>query len=302
MKDKLYGEEYQYLDPKLKDNYKVTNLTMGDYKTPLNYLECGEFLRELIDNRLGVTITDYSAIVTGCPIKNKNNITHPVQNNIAKMLMEDLLFKSFAMINTSSLSLFATGRTTGLVVECGESMTYVSPIYEGFPLYHALNKTKLAGKDLTKIFTDGINENQIKVNVEDLISVRKIKEKMSAVPLDYKRVLETNQDIISDAKMLYKLPDETIISIPKNVRLKAGEILFNPSIIGSEEKGLIYLIADSLNKTYIDDNDLKKTMFGNIVLSGGTTMMSGFSNRIYKELPSHLGQFYYDNSNSRSDL
>jgi actin beta/gamma 1 len=65
---------------------------------------------------------------------------------------------------------------------------------------------------------------------------------------------------------------------------------------------LAYLIADSLNKTYIDDNELKKTMFGNIILSGGTTMMSGFSNRIYKELPTHLSHFNYDNSNNKSDI
>ena len=59
---------------------------------------------------------------------------------------------------------------------------------------------------------------------------------MSAVPLDYRRILESGQDIISDAKMLYKLPDKNIIeknikdpnivSIPKSVRLKAGEMLF----------------------------------------------------------------------------
>lgn len=42
-------------------------------------------------------------------------------------------------------------------------------------------------------------------------------------------------------------------------------------------------------------------MFGNIVLSGGTTMMNGFSNRIFKELPTHLSQFYYDNNNSKTD-
>ncbi len=213
------------MESKLKDNYTMTNLKMGDYKNLLD-MECGELLRELIDNRLGVTITDYSAIVTCCPIKNKNNIIHPTQNNIAKMLMEDLLFKSFALINTSSLSLFATGRTTGLVVECGESMSYISPIYEGFPLYHALNKTKLAGKDVTRLYIEGINENNIRVNVDDLATIRKIKEKMSAVPLDYRKLLDSNYDIISDAKMLYKLPDKTIISIPKSVRLKAGEMLF----------------------------------------------------------------------------
>lgn len=198
---------------------------MGDYKNLID-AECGEFLRELIDNRLGVTITDYSAIVTCCPIKNKNNIIHPTQNSIAKVMMEELLFKSFALINTSSLSLFSTGRTTGLVVECGESMSYVSPIYEGFPLYHALNKTKLAGKDLTQIYTDGILDEKINVNIEDLITIRRIKEKMSAVPLEYRGLLDSDQDIISEARRLYLLPDKTIVKIPKSVRLKAGEMLF----------------------------------------------------------------------------
>lgn len=62
----------------------------------------------------------------------------------------------------------------------------------------------------------------------------------------------------------------------------------SPSLINSEEKGLLYLLSDSLKKTVIDNDEIKQIMFNNIVLSGGTSMMSGLSQRIYKNLPSFL--------------
>ena len=81
-------------------------------------------------------------------------------NDKNKIFVEELNFKGLAMINSSSLSLFATGKTTGVIVQCGECRTYTVPIYEGFPLYHALNKARVGGRDITDIFRVGIEENK----------------------------------------------------------------------------------------------------------------------------------------------
>ena len=48
-------------------------------------------------------------------------------------------------MNTAVLSLFSTGKTTGVVAECGEGVSYTVPIFEGYALPHAMNKNDIAG-------------------------------------------------------------------------------------------------------------------------------------------------------------
>ena len=58
-------------------------------------------------------------------------------------------------------------------------------------------------------------------------------------------------------------------------RFRAAEILFNPEIIGLEDAGVHQVVVDSINRV---DMDLRKSLYSNIVLSGGTTLCTGASN------------------------
>jgi actin-related protein len=112
------------------------------------------------------------------------------------------------------------------VLECGEQRTFTVPILEGFPLYHALNKNKIGGRELTEILSYNIQSEHIRK--DDIETIRKIKHRMLAVPHlhNYQWYLDNDNDIIPIEKSLYKLPDETIIQIPKKARLEASEFLF----------------------------------------------------------------------------
>ena len=64
---------------------------------------------------------------------------------MARIMFEVFRVESLAIINTAVLSLFSTGKTSGLVVELGEGVSYTVPIFEGYALPHAMHKLDLAG-------------------------------------------------------------------------------------------------------------------------------------------------------------
>ena len=274
---------YEATEPQYKEDYDLFHLTCGDHKekTSKEYLE---FLKDALENKMGLSTSEYDVIVNISPIKNEENI-----RTYGRLFIEELGFKALAMINSSSLSLYATGRTSGLVVQCGETRTYTVPIYEGFPLYHALNKTKIGGRDLTEIFRRGILENKIDIKEGDIHTLRQVKEKTCSVPVyqNYSYYMDDgNEDIIKEETQLFKLPDETIVRIPRRTRIIASELLFTPSVFDDkkDENGLINLITGSIKKTEMIDKKFKENLIENIVLSGGTTMMEGFADRVYQDL------------------
>ena len=76
------------------------------------------------------------------------------------------------------------------------------------------------------------------------------------------------------------------MEIPRNTRIIASELLFTPTVFEEkkDENGLIYLITRSIKKTEMMDKKLKENLVENIVLSGGTSMIEGFADRVYKDL------------------
>ena len=104
---------------------------------------------------------------------------------------------------------------------------------------------------------------------------------MCSVSLNYHNDLQRSEDPISEEDRSYELPGGKIIQVNHRERFKSTEILFTPSVIGGEEKGMVDMAYHSIEKC---DPDLRINLYNNIVLAGGTTVMPGFKDRFEDEI------------------
>lgn len=69
---------------------------------------------------------------------------------MAEILYDHFKVKSLAIMNTAALSMYSTGKVTGLICESGEGFSYTVPVFEGYALPHAFLKLEIAGQDVTE--------------------------------------------------------------------------------------------------------------------------------------------------------
>jgi actin-related protein len=133
-----------------------------------------------IFKELNIDSKNANVLLTDAPLNSKEN-----KIRMADIMFEELKVESLAIMNTAVLSLFSTGKTTGIVVECGEGVSYTVPIFEGYALPHAIHKLDIAGQDVTEELIRQLKNDNVPINENHFEYVREMKEQMCSVGLNF---------------------------------------------------------------------------------------------------------------------
>jgi len=210
----------------------------------------------------------------------------PSREKAAQIFFETFNVPGLYIQVQAILSLYASGKTTGIVLDSGAGLTCAVPIYEGFALSHAVQRFDVAGRDVTEYLQMLLQRNSGYnfYSSAEMEIVKNIKEKECYVVPD---IVKAENEYKKGSEQPYLLPDGQTIQI-QSEKFRAPEVMFDPSIIGEEYPGAHEALSKAIKKS---DVDIRNGLYTNILLAGGSTMFKGFGARLLSELraisPSH---------------
>ncbi|KAK4340710.1 hypothetical protein RND71_039211 [Anisodus tanguticus] len=202
-------------------------------------------------DELGVVPKEHPVLLIEAPLNPKAN-----REKMTQIMFERFDVPGMYIANQPVLPLFASGRTTGIALHSGSSVSHIVPIYERYALRIAISQLGLAGLNLTECLLKILLESGYEFHCgAELEYVRLLKERVSYVALDFEQEIEKAIGYSSSVAKRYVLPDEQFFDL------------------GSKRS------RRCLSSCFREERFIRKH-----VLSGGSTMFAGMEERTSKEI------------------
>ncbi|XP_021278805.1 actin-related protein 4 [Herrania umbratica] len=245
--------------------------------------------------------------------------TQQQRERTAELMFEKYKVPALFLAKNAVLTSFASGRATSVVVDSGGGSTTVAPVHDGYVLQKAVSSSPIGGEFLTDCLMKSLESKGIVIKPRYSFKRKEIQLGVfQTVDIDFPNTTESyklysQRVIVSDIKECvcrapdtpydesaysnipmtpYELPDGQTIEIGAD-RFKIPDVLFNPSLaqtipgmnnfaeIAPSFRGLPQMVIESINRC---DVDIRKELFGSILLAGGTASMQQLKERLEKDL------------------
>ncbi|KAI6657660.1 actin [Oopsacas minuta] len=244
-----------------------------EYGIITNWDDFEEFTQKVFYSELKVAPEEHAVLLSEIPIGPKAN-----REKTTQIMFESFNVGALHLKLDMVLAMIASGRLTGTVVSSGGTVSHVIPVYLGYGLPHAILRLDQGGDNVTEHLVRLFTERGYDLtSLENRERVNEIKEELAYISQDYQKEMS---QVSSLKEEWYSLPDGNIVKIGSE-RFRCAEIMFNPCLIGRESCGLTESVYDSIMKS---DVDIRKLLYGNIVLSGGNAMIKGMDTRLARDL------------------
>jgi actin len=226
---------------------------------------------------LQVSAQEFPVLISEAPCTSRVD-----REKVTEMMFESFNAPALVVANQLALSLFATGRSTGLVVESGASRTDVGAVWEGYTLPHYVTSLDLGGDDVTQFLFDRLRREGYPFSTKaDWELVQDMKHQHCYQCAEPKGELEFCKESRS-VERLYDLPDGQQIYLNDH-RFMSPEVLFSPTVLGNPNltQGLHSVIFSTIQKCH---PDIQPELYSSVVLAGGNTLFPKLDERVQREV------------------
>lgn len=222
-----------------------------------------------------------------------------------ELLFEKFNVPAYFVSKEATLSAYASGRSTALIVDCGADMSVVSAVHDGYVLQKSIMRSPIAGNRLTELVQNSVQARmQEGLRPRYLFAKKKGRTKFDVVPIQRAHATQSYHQyqiwqVLNDIKESvcyvsdttnssttmagqYELPDGTPLYLDTD-RPRIPESLFTPQpqLAGGVTQTLPQMVNACLANC---DTDLRRELYGSLVITGGTTLFNGFTSRLTKEI------------------
>ncbi|GEM09731.1 actin-related protein Arp4p [Rhodotorula toruloides] len=295
----------------------------------------GRALEHAFQDRMRVKTLEEFPLMASEPSWN----TKENKEKMCELAFETWQTPAFYSVDKAVMSAFAAGKGSALIVDVGEELTTVTPVYDGFVLRKAIQKQPVGGALLSEVLLSTLKSQNLPVTPHYLVKTKEavepnqpanaqLREDRLPNPADPNAPTTPSYHRLEEMRLMHELKDSACeVMTPSwddnavnqkasrafefpdgfntylgTVRLSTPEIIFNPqrflpaefknrqitpsaSTIPSHPFSALQPLAGLIRNTLVQvDPDLQATLLANVVVTGGTTLIPGFIDRLQAEL------------------